>query len=321
MYFYQAYGLNIRSDFFLPELPEGGDGSDLSIQYGKLNPSVLENAHIPRQGIEAWFGRTTDSAYLHWPGIATFCAQNGAILWVDPISQSIDKQVLNLYILSEALGLILHQKGIFLLHASAIEVSEQVIVFVGVPGAGKSTTAAAFSQRGYPVLSDDMVAITFDSTGNPLVLPGFPQIKIWQSSVQGLGYDKITLPTLFQGSTKHVIRQFDDFPRAALPLAHIFVLEVGETFKLTRMLSSNALISLTRFFPCPEKLLQGAELARHFHQCTQLVHHVPLWQLERPKSFSILSQLITWLEEEFLPNPYSEKSNPLTLYNSTVSKL
>jgi hypothetical protein len=310
MHYYQAYGLNLQSELPLPELPPGGDGSDVVIQSGSLTSPPLTNTHIPRQGREAWFGGDINCAYLHWPEIVTFCAQSGTRLIVDSSSTEIVPELLNLYVLSEALGMVLHQRGVFLLHASAIQIGQQVVVFVGAPGAGKSTTAAAFAQRGYPVLSDDMVAITFDATGQPLVLPGFPQIKVWQPSVQGLGYDATALTPLFPGSRKQVIRPFANFPSVAAPLAQILVLAPAETHRIEAIPSAQGVMTLTQFFPCPEGLLQGQALARHFQQCLQLLHHVPLTRLQQPRTFSSLNNVVTQLIADFSP-PARDRANPV----------
>jgi hypothetical protein len=217
MFSCQAYGVNIHSDFPLPELLQGGDEADIYIQKGKLKLPPLEPTSINRQGIEALFGGTTQEAYLRWSGIATLLAKDGTTLIVEPGSDNIDPQLLNLYILSEALGIILYQKGLFLLHASAIKIGEQVVIFAGTPGAGKSTTAAAFAQCGYTVLADDMVAMSLDSAGKIMVYPAFSQIKIWPSAVKGLGYNPSSLPPLFSGSRKRVIIQKDNFPVSHFP--------------------------------------------------------------------------------------------------------
>src|SRR4028118_942764 len=124
MFFYQTYGVNIHSDFPLTELLQGGEKRDIYIQKGKLKSPPLEPTSINRQGIEASFGGTPQEAYLRWQGIVTLLAKDGNILIVDPDSDNIDPQLLNLYILSEALGLILYQRGLFLLHASAIKIGE-----------------------------------------------------------------------------------------------------------------------------------------------------------------------------------------------------
>lgn len=298
MYVYQAYGLIIRSDFFLHELLNAEDGKDVYIQKGKFDLPVLEPTSINRQGIEAFFGGIPQEVYLRWQGITTLLAKDATTLIVEPDSDDIEPQLLNLYILSEALGLILYQRGLFLLHASAVKIGGQVVIFAGPPSAGKSTTAAAFAKRGYTVLADDMVAIAFDSKGKAIVYPAFPQIKIWPSAVEGLGYNPSALPPLFPGSRKRVIRQKENFPVEPFPLAHIFLLEEGDNLKITRMEGTNAFFTLARFFPLPSAILQGVALEHHFQQCLQLLGQVDIWKIEKSKDFLTLNKLVDWIEEE-----------------------
>ncbi|MBR8829374.1 MAG: hypothetical protein DSM107014_15995 [Gomphosphaeria aponina SAG 52.96 = DSM 107014] len=297
MFFYQAYGLNIHSEFPLPELIEGGEKQDIYIQKGKVKPPELKPTSIKRQGIEALYGGTTQAAYLRWQGIGNFLAKDGSNLIVDPDADNIEPQLLNLYIVSEALGLILYQKGLFLLHASAVKIGEEVVIFAGPPGAGKSTIAATFARCGYTVLADDLVAIAPDYQDKTVVFPAFPQIKIWPKTVKALGYDQSTLPTLFPGSSKRVIIQKENFPVKALPLTSIFILKEGEKLNISKMMGMEAFFSLARFFPCPSAMLEGVYLNQHFEQCDDLLKNVAIWQLENPKNFQTLKNLITLVHQ------------------------
>ncbi|MGH7456282.1 MAG: hypothetical protein ACRENG_33330 [bacterium] len=310
MFHYRAYGLNITSEFHLPELPTGGNGDDLCIRSGNVTLPPLQATSIKRQGIEAYFGGATMEAYLRWPDVGRFLAREGRELIVaaGPAGAG-NKQLLNLYILSEALGMILCQRGVFLLHASAVKLGEQVILFAGLPGAGKSTLAAAFAQQGGVGLCDDMVAITFEARRQPVVWPGFPQIKIWPPTIEGLGYTASSLPPLFEGSRKRVISKADNFPQAPLPLTHIFFLETAEAYNLRRMNDAEALFALVRFFPCPSDMLQGRFLRQHFQQCNQLLRSVEVWKLESPKNFKVLSKMIGMIEEQIRPREVTASMN------------
>src|SRR5262249_18570135 len=50
--------------------------------------------------------------------------------------------------------------GDFAMHASGIQIGDAAMAIAGPHGAGKSTTAAAFGRRGYPVLADDILRLT-----------------------------------------------------------------------------------------------------------------------------------------------------------------
>ncbi|MGD1806011.1 hypothetical protein ACP6PL_11305 [Dapis sp. BLCC M126] len=307
MFFHQTYGLNIQSEFLLPELIKSDNQPDIYIQKAKVKLPTLETTTIQRQGKEAYFGGNTQEAYLRWEGVTTFLAKNGDTLIVNPDSDHINPQLLSLYILSEALGLILYQRGFFLLHASAVKIGEQVVIFAGPPGAGKSTTAAAFAKCGYTVLADDMVAIKLDATGKAMVVPGFPQIKIWPSTARGLDYNLSALPTLFPGSRKRVIRQIENFPVKHFPLTHMFILGEGENLKITPMEGTEAFFNLTRFFPLPSSILQGNARERHLQECIQLLREVDIWQLENPQNFQTIKQVVNGVEKKLNINQNQHK--------------
>lgn len=321
MFYYQAYGLNISSSFPLCELPQGRNKTDIYIKKSQLKLPQLTPTSIQRQGIEALFGGTLQEAYLHWPNIVSLLAKDGTNLIVHSHSNKINSQLLNLYILSEALGLILYQRGYFLLHASAVKIGEEVVIFVGSPGTGKSTTAAAFAKHGYTVLADDMVAIKFNSAGKAIVYPAFPQIKIWPSAVQGLGYNLSALPRLFPGSRKRVIRQRNNFPLKPFPLSHIFFLEDGAKLKISRMEGTNAFFILARYFPLPSLILQGYTLENHFQKCLQLLSQVKISKIEKPQDFFILEKIVFCITQQMQSDFQDSKKIKVTEPNLVYSKI
>ena len=298
MFSYQAYGLNITSEIKLPELITGGNGVDLTIRKGSINPPELEETSIQRQGIEALFGGTMMEAYIRWPGVATFLVRNGCELIVDMEQGESTENLLSLFVLSEALGIVLCQRGHFLLHASAVVVNNKAIIFAGKRGAGKSTTAAAFAQNGYPALTDDMVVVAFDAKNKPVVLPGFPQIKIWPESVHGLGYVEEEMPALFLGSKKRVIRDVVTFPKEPIPLSNIFIIENDDEWQISQMPEAETLLCLVKSFPCPSGLIREYAQKEHFKQCLKMIENVKIRKLKLPRNFKLLGETVRRISEE-----------------------
>jgi len=298
MFFYQSYGLRIRSTFRFAELVEGGGGDDVWIEKGTLRKLPrLEPTAIRRYGLEALFGGTSEDAYLRWPGIATLRARRGSRLTVDVDSDQLETGLLGLYTLSEPLGLVLHQRGFLLLHASAVRIGEQAVVFVGAAGVGKSTTAAAFVKSGHTVLADDMVALTINPRGFPILYSACPRIKLSPSAATALGVHPSSLSALVTGYRKRDLRQDGVFPGGPFPVAQIFVLqEQSGGVNITRMPGVEAFVSLTRFFPCPAAVLRGAALTRQFEHSVALLEHVRVWRLERPKQFEVLRDVVSSVE-------------------------
>jgi len=72
-----------------------------------------------------------------------------------------------------ALTHLLAQHGRHLLHAGAILVDGRVVVVLGDTGSGKSTLVYAAHRQGWPVLSDDVIAL--HRAGDELVVQGLPR--------------------------------------------------------------------------------------------------------------------------------------------------
>lgn len=130
------------------------------------------------------------------------------------------------YLLGPVLGFVLHLRGVTCLHASAFAVDGQAVALVGSRGAGKSTAAAAFARRGYPVLSDDIVALA-DLGDTFMVQPGYPRVRLWPDSVNALYGSADALPRLTPTWDKRYVDLTGDgyrFQERPLPLAAIYIL-------------------------------------------------------------------------------------------------
>jgi hypothetical protein len=130
------------------------------------------------------------------------------------------------YLVGPVLGFVLRLRGVTPLHASAIAVENQAIALVGMPGAGKSTTAAAFARLGFPVLSDDVVALE-DGRDGFLVAPGYPRVNLWPDSVRTLFGSEDALPHITPTWPKHYLPLNQNgcrFQSEQLPLGGIYLL-------------------------------------------------------------------------------------------------
>ena len=127
-------------------------------------------------------------------------------------------------VLGPGLGVLLHRRGLLVLHGSAVDIGGRAVVLVGHKGAGKSTTAAALVARGHRLLTDDLVAL--DAGG--VVLPGPTQMKLWGASAAALGVE--TEPFM-DGIDKGVWHGAAPAERAS-PLALVCALDWGEALAL-----------------------------------------------------------------------------------------
>ena len=130
------------------------------------------------------------------------------------------------YLLGPILGFVLRLRGHICLHAGAIAIGDRAIALVGPPGAGKSTTTAAFAKFGCPVLCDDLVPIR-DEGGVFSIVPGYPFLRLWPKSVNALFGSDDALPPLTPNWDKRSLDLTANgyrFSTDPLPLTAIYVL-------------------------------------------------------------------------------------------------
>lgn len=296
MNYYIAFGLRIASELDLPELSPATEHShtDLVIKAGSIALPRISKTTIYRRGIRALFGENDQrNLFLSWEGVADFEAIEGKTLIVNPKTD--DPNLLSLFTVSEALGLILFQRGYYLLHASAVKIGQEAWCFMGNPGAGKSTTAAAFVKAGCPLLSDDLTAITFDDQGVPFIIPAYPQLKIWDNTVNGLNYDKDKLNPVQEGINKFSYQPTEAFDHQPVRLNAVYFIHKANNQPALRGLPVTSIpTEMLKNFPLANQLLKGQVLAKHFTESFQIAKYAKIWKKRRPNGFK---KLEGWVNE------------------------
>jgi hypothetical protein len=294
MFFYMAYGLGIHSELALPELLPGENSADVVIRLG----TVENNPAQPITTQYAFWAKGED-VYLLWKDVGTFLIRGGREIIIEALP-GVEERVIRLFLLGAVLAVLLHQRGILVLHASVVVVNGKVIAFLGEKGWGKSTLAAALHARGHLLVSDDLLAMDLNGTGTPLVRPGFPQFKLWPDAISSVGGDPETLPRLhpeFEKRASPVTYNFLQFP---LPLRHIFILGESPTLETESIQPQMALAEVLRHSHAVRFLKSLGATTAHFRQCVSLVNSASICRLKRPYSLAILPEL-TRLVEEYSP--------------------
>jgi hypothetical protein len=235
----RIYGLNIAANLPIPGIPATEISSvDVTLHFGTL-PEWLNDAG----GVEPWFtsehtdtsgnpllevGKLHSGEYFHFSYFDQtqfLIDRTGRNIWaIWPPDLTLEDTAT--YLLGPVMGFVVQLRGSISLHASAIVIADAAVALVGPAGAGKSTTAAAFAERGYRILAEDVV--TLDDRGDTfLVLPAYPCIRLWPASVRALYGSDSALPKLTPTWDKCYLDlnqegyQFSDDP---IPLAAIYLL-------------------------------------------------------------------------------------------------
>jgi len=231
-----------------------------------------------------------EACRLSYDGIGSFLVEGGSTILCDPTTSDIsERKVFRRVIERELMAILLHQRGLLVLHASAVSVNGKAVVFVGQRGAGKSTTAAAFEARGHPVLDDDVVGIRFDRE-TPTVVPGLSQLRLSPDAVDALDVAEASRPTGDWGPPKRY-RELAESPDP-VPLAGVYILQTGDELAIKPIPERNRLFVLVTS-SYARGLLSDLDLtAEHFRQCSEIVSEVPIRRLQRPQTHDVLPRLV-----------------------------
>lgn len=215
---FQAYGLTIASELDLPELlpAPAGPPVDLTIRLAKL-PRDLPDAPERFE-----FGSLIQK--LDWKAVGKFEIRGVNEIMIDP-NPDTSEALLRIPLLGSVMALLLHVRGLFVLHASAVLIDGQGVGFLGDKGAGKSTTAGALISRGYSLVTDDVLACDCDA---PItVRPGFPQMKLTPESAEAVQLPNAKpAPKIdFPGFNKQQLTISSHYSVSSPPLKRLYILE------------------------------------------------------------------------------------------------
>ena len=215
---YCAYGLTVRSEIPLDELPEiAEERPDVVVAYGQ-DAEWTAKWHDRAEEIEIG----PDGARFWFAAVGGFAVSNGDRITAFP-KAGVPAELLRLYVEGMLLAMLLHQRGMCVLHASVIEIEGQSVALMGHVGAGKSSLAGTLYTLGHRVLADDNAAIGL-SNGAPSVTPAFPYVKLFPAIASSLGFRNGSLRTLHASLPKMAGSVGKGFTSDPSPLSRIYLL-------------------------------------------------------------------------------------------------
>ncbi len=311
MHFYCVSGLAVAADLLLPglnALAAEPAAPDVTIRSGAV-PDALTN---PGSTGLTW--QIADRSFLlRIPGIARFLLNEGReiIYAAEPGGDPADIPV---FVLGTVFGILLHQREQVVLHASAVRVGNKAILFCGPSGSGKSTLAAALSKRGYPLLTDDICAISIEAQGArrgvPLVHPDGRQLKLWAQAI-----DRLDLGASRRNPVRSRLEKFyvepDRAHGGALLLGAAYILREARPPLTPGIEAPNAVdaaLLLRRNAYRPQLVMRMDQKAGYFHAATTVANAAGVFHLTRRLDFADMPLVIGWLERHWLDIGLLEKA-------------
>lgn len=288
---YTVCGLGVQSQVPLPTLLEGARQTDFMIRLGTVDRTIDTAAHVQELLLRA----NPQEVCFHWSRVGTCVVRKGNEIIVEP-EPEVTPGLLCHFLLGVPLAMLLHQRGILVLHASAVAIDDEVVAFVGDSGQGKSTTTGALHKRGHDLITDDILAVDL-TTEQAIALPSYPQMRLLPESAVSLGNNPEALPRIFPEGEKRSRLLSEGFCNVPLPLKQIYVLAYGEKRQVLPLTPQQAFLEVaTQSYPYQNILKATNTATAKFQRITALVNQVPVCRLERPRDLEALPALVQFIE-------------------------
>ncbi|TDE07479.1 hypothetical protein [Jiangella asiatica] len=280
------YGLSVASEVPLyqerPALAEGRP--DVVIRWGRPVPRRDEPpagqmlAHLELDQPYYTFTRTGDDGYrLRFYRTCDFVVEPGLRTVRVELVAGADPGIAGILTAGALLSFLLTVRGEVVLHASAVQVGDGAVAFVGRSGMGKSTMATLLCADGGALVTDDVLRLDGDS-GRFVCRLGATELRLRKSAAELVEQFDVAPASRVTSDARDALRVAPS-TTDRVPLAGIvFPLPDHErdTVEVTRLGAMEALITLLRF---PRLLgwTDPAILDRQFQQAGEIVERVPVF--------------------------------------------
>ena len=308
VHFYRVAGLAVASEIALPGAIAAAEPAnatpDIVVRAGSV-PEALPQASARGPTWEI----AGDKFLLHIPGVARFLLSGGREI-VFAAAAGVDAADISIFLAGTVLGILLHQRGQVVLHASAVRVNGKAVLFCGASGAGKSTLAAALAQRGFPLVTDDFCAVTKGGAGAPMVQPDGRNLKLWAQTIE-----KLDLAERRGAPVRNCLQKFFVEPAAVfsepLPLAAVYALREARPplqAGIERPNVVDAALVLRRNAYRPQLVNRMGQKADYFRAATAIANIAGIFHLTRALNFERMPEVVAQLEQHWTDIGLTERA-------------
>jgi hypothetical protein len=297
-YHYFSNGLRFASDRRLVGAPESplptGAAPDVIVAFEDVPLSRLDG---DRAAEEFMVFANGDAAACYGPG--RIFVSGGARISLD-LAPDASEAWIGSVVFGLAIALILHQRRSPPLHCACVADGAGAMLLFGDSGAGKSTTALLFRERGWRILAEDMIALDFD---NQVVgaHPSAGLARFWRESSDGVRPEAMGETLQMGAFPKTVIAFGDDGPPAPVPIRAAYFLEwlhpAEGPAEVARIAPMQALMGLrASVYRGGLVSVLGLE-GDYMKKLGRLATQAPSFALRRPRSFenmAWLDRLMSW---------------------------
>ena len=296
MFFYWAYGLEIQSELEFPEMhPYAVKMPDLEIKFGKV-PAMLTGHEVIAK--EKFFVSPTEYL-IHLP-ICSYYVKEGASITIE-LRENADLPSVRLFLLTNAMAAVLHQRNKVALHAGAIQTEKGLVVICGDSGAGKSTTISALQQKGYKIFVDDVLVLK-DAGAKVVGVAAYPTLKLWDDTIEKLALGVMPEEQKLRESVnKYRVSFQEDFTTKMIPVYKLFYLGKVEATTSIEVIKKDGLEAfkiLNSQLYRTSMINNNQSQAILFERLNQLINQTGLFEVVRPTNGNSIEEIVQIIEKE-----------------------
>ena len=311
-----VYGVTLITDTELAvSLPESGDPPDVAFELVHTSPALEPLGDVEPVYVE---GRRGDGR----PDFAFWDLDDRAViritgamdfhLWSDRIVCHLTapefRYLVEVALFGMVFALWLERRGTLTLHGAAVVVDGRGVAFLASGGGGKTSTSAAFTRSGHPILSDDLLALE-ERDDAVFVRPGLPQVRMWPEQARHFVGTDTGFPMVDPNRSKLRIPVgdgFGSFASGPAPLTHVYVLERGaeaDAPTTHRLRPSQAALALIHHSFLSREVVRYGLQGPRLELLARIVGSVPISRVVVPTGLDRLGDLVAAIEDEAAGTP------------------
>jgi hypothetical protein len=299
---YSLGGLRIASDFPLFGVHVCRQNADRECEVLiRCTPIAEEVASATARFIDGHYSGKYNGReiLLESVPVGRFLVREGQEILME-LAPTSDHDEVRAYLLGAVFGALCHQRGITPLHASAIDVVDGCIAFIGASGAGKSTLVAGLARRGHQVIGDDECFLRIGAGGQVLAWPGINGIRLWDDAKAALGFAGQGVEREIRGYDKYFVTvnppRNPSQARLLRRVYQLFAIPDGSP-EVTRLYGAEAVeVLMQNVYPPSLADCLGYE-TDVFFACAAVARNIPVFRFSRPRNFAYLQQALETLEK------------------------
>lgn len=298
MNLYKIYGLIFESEIFLPsayEVDYNTHSSDIAVKIieGNYNNSYEQavkcaKSYEKQENLLTNLTEidTENETLLHVIGVGTFHIKDGSVIECMKIQEA-DIYQFEQWLLNMAVSICMIQRDEIILHGSAIEYDDRLLIISGESGSGKSTLTDRFlDDDNFKFVSDDSILLKYKDgfvCGNgayPLRRLCDDVVKSRQSDTKNL----IRIPDVDR--VKYGLLMKDKYRHEQIRAQWLFIIEVSDSQNEVAVNEVTGSDKLSYIFKClykAEAYKSNGMTPEVMMQCLKLAENLNIYKVIRPK--------------------------------------